>query len=340
MQITKAIILIGGYGTRLRPLTLTTPKPLINFVHKPILFHQIDSLYKSGIRTIILAMNYMTDTIQKIIEEYTFPLEIQIIYSIEQNKLGTAGPIAHAIKYLNDEPFFVINGDIICDYPFIEMINYHITNNNFATILVTKVDNPNNFGVLKIENNFIKQFVEKPKEFIGDIINAGIYLFDNKILEMLECREMSLEHEIFPILASKLQLKIFQLIGFWKDVGNPCDYLIAQKLFLNFKKINNSIKSSFSENVEIIDSVIEENVVLGNNIYICNSTIMKNSVIGDGVVIVNSIVAKKCYINNWVRIEDSVIGDGVCVSKCLSIRKSKVLHFLNVNLNLENEIVL
>ncbi|SBS89607.1 mannose-1-phosphate guanyltransferase, putative [Plasmodium malariae] len=133
----NALILVGGYGTRLRPLTLTTPKPLISFCNKPILEHQIFNLAKCGIREIILAIAYKPTNITDFVNELEKKYDVKIIYSIEDEPLGTGGPIKLAEKFLNKyDDFFVFNSDIICTFPLLEMMNFHKENNSPLTILV------------------------------------------------------------------------------------------------------------------------------------------------------------------------------------------------------------
>ena len=206
----KALILVGGYGTRLRPLTLTKPKPLVEFANKPMVLHQIEALHKAGVDHVILAVSYLSDMLEKEMSYEAERLNMKITMSQENEPMGTAGPLALARAHFqadSSEPFFVLNSDVICDFPFEEMIRFHKNHKCEGTILVTKVEEPSKYGVVVYdhESGRIKRFVEKPKEFVSNKINAGLYIFQPDILKRIELRNMSIEKEVFIcIYISKL----------------------------------------------------------------------------------------------------------------------------------------
>jgi mannose-1-phosphate guanylyltransferase len=232
----KALILVGGYGTRLRPLTLTKPKPLVEFANKAMVLHQIEALQKAGVDHVILAVSYLSDMLEKEMSREAALLNIKITMSQEVEPLGTAGPLALARHYFKetDEPFFVLNSDVICDFPFEEMIKFHKSHNREGTILVTKVEEPSKYGVVVYDHDTgrIRRFVEKPKEFVSNKINAGLYIFSPEILNRIELRAMSIEKEVFPFMSDEDQLYALELQGFWMDVGQPKDYLTGMCLYL------------------------------------------------------------------------------------------------------------
>lgn len=181
---TRALILVGGYGTRLRPLTLSRPKPLVEFSNKPILMHQIEALVEAGVRQVILAVSYRAEEMELQLKEKSEKLGVELIFSHETEPLGTAGPLALARDILmsSDEPFFVLNSDIICDFPFRELESFHRNHGQEGTIVVTKVEEPSKYGVvLYNEAGCIQDFIEKPQEFISNKINAGlVHVFKTK----------------------------------------------------------------------------------------------------------------------------------------------------------------
>lgn len=177
---TRALILVGGYGTRLRPLTLSRPKPLVEFANKPILMHQIEALVEAGVAQVILAVSYRAEEMEVQLKKETAKLGVELIFSHETEPLGTAGPLALAKECLNasKEPFFVLNSDIICDFPFQKLEAFHREHGLEGTIVVTKVEEPSKYGVvLYDEVGCIQSFIEKPQEFISNKINAGLLLF-------------------------------------------------------------------------------------------------------------------------------------------------------------------
>ncbi|KAL5985431.1 cytochrome c1 [Asimina triloba] len=303
----KALILVGGFGTRLRPLTLSKPKPLVEFANKAMILHQIEALKEVGVTEVILAINYQPQVMLSFLQEYEKKLGVRIICSVETEPLGTAGPLALAKDKLMelDKPFFVLNSDIICEYPLKEMLEFHRGHGGEASIMVTKVDEPSKFGVVVFdeENRRVMKFVEKPTTFIGNKINAGIYILNTSVLSRIEERPISLEREIFPSIAEDGQLYTMILTGFWMDIGQPKDYLAGQSLYLDYLRRNLSLE-----------------LAVGSNI-IGNVLIDKSAKIGDDCVIgPDVVVGPDCIIESRVRLSSCTLMKGVRVksSACIS----------------------
>ncbi|XP_075250667.1 mannose-1-phosphate guanylyltransferase catalytic subunit beta-like [Convolutriloba macropyga] len=358
----KALILVGGYGTRLRPLTLSSPKPLVEFCNKPIVLHQIEALAKAGVKHVILAVSYKADKLEEELNIYAKQLGIKISATYESEPLGTAGPIALSKKVLQDGVitelgndgeaiFFVLNSDIICDYPFTELLEFHKAHKKEGTIVVTKVDDPSKYGVVVFqESGQIEKFVEKPKEPVSNKINAGLYIFTHKIFDRIEVRKTSIETEVFPLMASEEQLYAFNLKGFWMDVGQPPDYLDGMCLYLNHLK-NKEPSALIPKGVEIPDSVeiigpvlldptctIGENCVIGPNVAIgpdCRvdkgvriqrSAILRGTHVKSHSWIHSSIIGWKCSVGRWSRIDNvTVMGEDVSVRDELYINGGRIL---------------
>lgn len=250
---SKALLLVGGYGTRLRPLTFSKPKPLVEFINKPILSHQIEALKSVGVDEIVLAINYQPEKMMDYIREAELKYNIKITCSKEEEPLGTAGPIGLAKNILlksEADDIFVFNSDITCRFPLKEMLEFHRSHKKEGTIATTRVKEPSKFGViLSDENRKIIDFVEKPSVYVGDNINAGLYIFNKKFLERVEAKPISIEREIFPKMAKDGELFIFPLEGFWADIGQPLEYLIGTKLFLNDASITNSVELATGKNI-------------------------------------------------------------------------------------------
>lgn len=325
-ETAKAVILVGGYGTRLRPLTYTIPKPLVPFANKPILRHQIEALAGAGVREIVLALNYYSELIIKEVREYSSEFNINIVYSKEHDPLGTAGPLALARRYLEGHTFFVLNSDVICEFPFSEMIAFHRSHGREGTILSTKVDDPSRYGLISLEgdSSAVSSFLEKPKEITTNRINAGIYILNASVLDRIELRECSIEREIFPAMAAQRQLHVFDLRGFWMDIGQPADYIKGQGLYLqHHQKKNLAVCGSFSAGDNV---VIGRNVRMGENVQICNSTIFDNAEIGNNVVIRDSIVGWNATIEDDVRIDNCcVLGYAASVKRATVLDAAKIL---------------
>ncbi|KAJ6768073.1 GLUCOSE-1-PHOSPHATE ADENYLYLTRANSFERASE FAMILY PROTEIN-RELATED [Salix koriyanagi] len=242
----KALILVGGLGTRLRPLTLSVPKPLVEFANKPMILHQIEALKAIGVTEVILAINYQPELMLNL-KEFEKKLEIKITFSQETEPLGTAGPLALARDKLIDdsgEPFFVLNSDVISEYPLKQMVDFHKAHGGEASIMVTKVDEPSKYGVVVMEESTgkVERFVEKPKTFVGNKINAGIYLLNPSVIDRIELRPTSIEKEVFPKIAADNKLYAIVLPGFWMDIGQPRDYIAGLRLYLDSLRKKSSTK--------------------------------------------------------------------------------------------------
>lgn len=343
----KAIILVGGFGTRLRPLTLTVPKPLVDFCNKPMLVHQIEALKAAGVTEVILAINYRPEVMMGFIAEWEPKLGVKIVCSQEKEPMGTAGPLALARELLDDgsgQPFFVLNSDVVCDYPLKEMLEFHRARDAEATILVTKVDDPSKYGVIILdEYGRVQQFVEKPKEFVGDKINAGIYCVSPKVLERIPLRPTSIEKEVFPHVAADGSLFAYTLGGYWMDVGQPKDYLKGLTLHLDSLDIKQPAalyqQPGTVGNVLVAptakigadcklgpDVSIGEGCVIGDGVRLSNCVIMRGVTVGHHTKVDKAIIGWDSRLGSWCRLENQcVLGEDVAVKDELYLNGATVL---------------
>lgn len=225
----KAVILVGGKGTRLRPLTLNMPKCMMNVRGKTIAEHLFDLLKKYGTRDVILCVGYMKE---KVKEHYGdgSKFGVNITYVEEDEPLGTAGPLKLAKKHLKDS-FIVTNGDELKNINIPRMFRLHKRKNALATIALTTVMDPTNYGVAKLSGSRILEFVEKPKadEAPSNLINAGFYLLEPEVIDMIPDGFSMLEKDVFPKLAKQGRLRGFPFEGQWFDIGNMERYELAKK---------------------------------------------------------------------------------------------------------------
>ena len=197
----KGLILVGGLGTQLRPLTLSKPKPLIDFGNKPQLLHLVDMLKRAGATEVVLAINYRPEIMNDFLETYA-DYGVKIVLSVETNPLGTAGPIGLAREHLSDgEPFFVMNCDVACDFNLRGLLEFHNSHGKVGTIMVTTVDEPAKYGksvVVAHDTGLIDKFVEHGKFFAGNLINCGVYVFSPSIFDKISgTRPSSMEKEVY-----------------------------------------------------------------------------------------------------------------------------------------------
>ncbi|XP_055342992.1 mannose-1-phosphate guanyltransferase beta-A-like [Paramacrobiotus metropolitanus] len=341
----KALILVGGYGTRLRPLTLSRPKPLVEFCNKPMLYHQIQALHEAGVTHIILAVSYRAEMMEKELSELGNKLGIQITYSLEEEPLGTGGPIALASQYLGDaDLFFVLNSDVICDFPFKDMIQFHKNHGKEGTIVVTTVAEPSKYGVVIYDEvGRIGSFVEKPQEYVSNKINAGMYIFSPGILKRIQLQPTSIEKDVFPNMAQEGQLYAMELKGYWMDIGQPKDFLTGMCLYLN--SLSQKDKGSLTSGSQFVGNVlvhetakigqncrIGPNVVIGpkvtieDGVRIHRSTILGGSKIKAYSMLNDCIIGWNCDIGRWVRMENvCVLGEDVNVKDELYLNGGFVL---------------
>ncbi|GMI69754.1 GDP-MANNOSE PYROPHOSPHORYLASE 1, CYTOKINESIS DEFECTIVE 1, SENSITIVE TO OZONE 1 [Hibiscus trionum] len=330
----KALILVGGFGTRLRPLTLSVPKPLVDFANKPMILHQIEALKAIGVTEVVLAINYQPEVMLNFLKEFEKKLGIKITCSQETEPLGTAGPLALARDKLIDgsgEPFFVLNSDVISEYPLKEMISFHKSHGGEASIMVTKVDEPSKYGVVVMEETTgkVERFVEKPKTFVGNKINAGIYLLNPSVLDRIELRPTSIEKEVFPSIAAANKLYAMVLPGFWMDIGQPKDYITGLRFYLDSLRKRSSAElasgSHFIGNILVDESaVIGDGCLIGPDVAIgpgcviesgvrlSRCSIMRGVHIKKHACISNSIIGWHSTVGRWARLENmTILGEDV-----------------------------
>ncbi|KAK9104539.1 hypothetical protein Scep_021383 [Stephania cephalantha] len=320
----KALILVGGFGTRLRPLTLTVPKPLIDLGNKPMILHQIEALKSIRVTEVILAINYQPEAMARFLKDYESKLGMKITCSQETEPLGTAGPLALAKDKLIDEsgsPFFVLNSNVICEFPLEKMIKFHKAHGGEASIMVTKVDEPSKYGVVVMEETTgkVERFVEKPKTFVGNKINAGIYLLNPSVLDRIELRPTSIEREVFPKIAADRKLYAMVLIGFWMDIGEPRDYITGMGLYLDALRNKGSSKLSSGSHIRgnvLIDEsvVIERGCVFGPDVAIGPECIVEEGVtLSRCTVMRGARINKHACISNCIIGWNNKVGQGACI---------------------------
>ncbi|HEX6290812.1 MAG TPA: mannose-1-phosphate guanyltransferase [Herpetosiphonaceae bacterium] len=231
----KAVVMAGGEGSRLRPLTINRPKPMVPLVDRPVMAHIIELLKLHGITEIIVTVQYLANVIQDYFGDGT-SYGVQITYSVEETPLGTAGSVKNAQDLLQ-EPFLVISGDALTDINLTEVINYHTSSNALATLTLKRVDNPLDYGVIITdEDGRIKQFLEKPSwgEVFSDTVNTGIYVLDPKIFEYFEPgQNVDWSKDIFPQLLKQGEaLYGYIADGYWTDIGTLEAYMRATADYL------------------------------------------------------------------------------------------------------------
>lgn len=230
-HVRKALILAGGKGTRLRPITYEIPKPMVPIQGRPLLEHTIEFLRKSGIYEIILSIGYLGNKLREHFGDGS-KFGVKIYYVEETEPLGTSGPIKLAKPLLENDSFIVINGDNLFTLDLQNMVRTHFENNCVSTIALTTVADPTKYGVARLKGNKILEFIEKPTidKAPSKLINAGVYIFSSKIFDYLPDKPFSMiETEVFPFLIKDNTFYGYVMEGQWLPAGTPDEYEYAIK---------------------------------------------------------------------------------------------------------------
>lgn len=333
----QSIILAGGKGTRLRPLTVYTPKPIVPLVNRPFLLYQIEILKRAGITDITLSLNYQPNKIEHLLG-YGLEYGVNLRYITEPAPMGTGGAYKYASEEIK-ETTVVFNGDILTDVDIAKVIEFHKQKKAEATIVLTPVENPSAYGLVETdEESRVLRFLEKPKgEELDNLttnnINAGIYILEPSVLDLIpEGENYSFEYNVFPDLLKNDKAFYAYVLdnNYWRDIGNPESYLNAHKDFLS--KTIRGFKVERSNNSDISHtSNIDKFSVIANDCVVKPGVQILNSVIGEGVhieekaIIENSVIWAHTRINSSAEIRDAIIGRGCHIGRNAIVSKGAVL---------------
>ena len=319
-EVRQAVIMVGGKGTRLLPLTLTRPKPAMPVLDKPFLKYLIESMADAGIEEIFLACGYKSDVLAHAIGDGS-DMGVRIIYSDEDTPLGTGG----AIKRLEDrlDPVFLAaNGDTLTSVDIAAQIREHFESGAAVTDSLSEVDDPSQAGVVRIDGDGrILEFQDKPKreEACSNLVNSGVYVVDKKVLEYIPKDTFyDFSKDLFPLLIEKGErLQGHMAKGVWVDIGRPHD-LIRMNLVMADRLYRGHDWSDSAE-----DSVLDGTVYLGDGTVVRSSKVSE-SVISKGCDVRSSylsgtFVMGACRIDG-ARVENSILGEGCVLKKgCLVV---------------------
>ncbi len=332
----KAVMMAGGFGTRIQPLTNSMPKPMLPIFNFPMMEHTLKKLVDIGIKDIIFLLYFKPEIIKNYFGDGS-KWGANIEYVLPAEDYGTAGAVGCAREFL-DTTFIIVSGDLVSDFDFEKIIKHHYKVNAKLSITLTSVENPLQFGVvITNDEGKIEKFLEKPSwgEVFSDTINTGIYVIEPEILDYIPKEDsFDFAKDLFPLLMEKgVDLMSYNAKGYWRDVGNPESYKeVYDDIFnnkLDFKIPGKKIKypdgilhltgeSSIDPSVEIVDSV-----VVGTNVKIGKRTRLHNVVIGDNVVI-----GEDCRVRNSVFWNDIDIGKKCILDNCVICNDNKIDDFV------------
>lgn len=321
----EAIILAGGFGTRLRPLTYTRAKSLLPILNKPMISHLIESL-PDEFDKIILAVNYRKDQIEKYFKKNNHGKKI--IVNDEPKPLGTGGATKFAEKHITGR-FFVLNSDIICSLNLEKMIMFHEKNNSMSTISLWPVDNVSEFGVADVKDDGnIVGFVEKPKpeDAPSDLINAGAYLLQPEVLDYIDTQRLvSMEKEIFPqIINDTGRFYGYQFPGYWIDVGRLQSYIDVHLLLMKQQQKTAIIGENTENKGSLKNTCLGKRVNIEKNTRLENSIVLDDTSIGNDSQLSNCIIGSNCHIGNSVQLENVVLGDNEQIKDNNTLEKTTI----------------
>jgi mannose-1-phosphate guanylyltransferase/phosphomannomutase len=339
----QAVIMAGGFGTRLRPLTCNIPKPMTPLLNKPIIEHIINLLKLHGINDLIVILYHQSEVIRDYFKDGS-AFGVKINYVKPNADYGTAGAVYFA-RELVKESFVIISGDVVTNFDLTKAIAFHRKKKSSATMVLTHTKNPLQFGiVLTNKEGSITTFYEKPawSEVFSDTINTGVYVLENEIMEIIPKarpegkQDVDFSKDVFPYIL-KNGLPLFGYIdnGYWRDVGSLDDYISAnlealrEKIKLNGTK--NGVKegnlisksSRISKNAIVSNSVIGNKCKIGEGVEIKNSVVWDNVEIEDNCKLTNDVLCNNVKVKAGTRISENVfIGDDVKIGGNVKIRQN------------------
>ncbi len=343
---SQAVILVGGEGTRLRPITSRVPKPVAPVVERPFVAYILDNLARHGVRRAVFSTGFLAEAIEAVIGDGS-AYGLQVDYVVESEPLGTAGAIANCDSVLDDGPFFVFNGDVLSDVDLTALAALHRAKGGMGTIFLTPVEDPRRYGLVELRDDAsVADFLEKPGEWEGAaLINAGVYVLDPEVLDMVpRGRMFSIERGVFPVLARSGSLYGYVDEGYWRDIGTPESYLQAHFDILE-KSVQTVLGDVLGEqylyvapsatvaaDAHIIPPcyiadgarvgvgakvgplvVLGAGTVLEDGATVLESVVQSNVVIGAHAHVERSVVVRDCAVGAGTQLYGAVLGEDCAV---------------------------
>jgi mannose-1-phosphate guanylyltransferase len=335
----KAVVLVGGQGSRLRPITFDIPKALVPLRNRPFMGYMLDFLRRGGLSGAVLSLGYLPDPIQAYLCGQQDLEGFSVDYAVEDHALGTAGGIKNAEEYLDGETLVVVNGDVLAGMDLAKAIEVHNASDALATITLTSVEDPTAYGLVEVDHEMlVHRFIEKPAadEVTTNLVNAGVYVLEPEVLEMIPAgREVSIEREIFPELRESGRLRAHISSSYWRDIGTPRSYLAASHDVLSgavgardgFEYMDVHPSTECGKNIRLLPPVsIDEECRVSDLATIGGrSSLGKNCVVGDGAVVEGSILLEGAEVEAGAVVRGSIVGPRARVGTNAIVRGLSVL---------------
>ncbi len=318
-----AVVLVGGFGTRLRPLTLTRPKQMLPVVDRPMIEHVVGRLGQQGITRAVLSLGYRPDAFEAAYPQHRCA-GVEMFYAVEPEPLDTAGAIAFAARMAEvQDTFIAVNGDVIHQFPLADLLALHGRSDAQATIALAPVADPSRFGVVVCEpDGRVREFVEKPPadQAPSNQISVGIYALEPTALDSVaEGARASIEREVFPRLVEEGSMFALAWDGFWVDTGTPEAYLEVQQALSDGGWVHSSAEVAADAAVE--GSIVMEAAVIASGAAVIDSALLPGARVGRGAVVERSIVGYRAEIGAGACLRDlSVVGDDTAIPSAADLK--------------------
>ncbi|MDE0607894.1 MAG: NDP-sugar synthase [Acidimicrobiaceae bacterium] len=329
----KAVILVGGFGTRLRPLTVTTPKQMLPVVDRPMIEYVVSTLKRGGVSEVTLALGYKEDLFRAAYPDAVCD-GVSLSYAVEPEPLDTAGAVRFAADAAGiDEPFLAVNGDVLTDVDVGSLWDRHRETGAQATIALTRVGDPSRFGVVPTDpRGKVLGFIEKPNrdEAPTNWVNAGVYVLEPEILGRIASgRRVSIEREVFPSLVAEKGLWAVKSEAYWIDIGTPSTYVQAQLDLIDGVRgaamAGIAADARVDEDAEVERSVVMEGAAVAAGAVARDSIIMEGAVIERDALVDGSVIGPGARIGEGAKVTGlSIVGDRVSVGAGLLVDGSKI----------------
>ena len=333
----QLVVVAGGFGTRLRPLTFARPKALLPLLNRPQILHLFDR-FPDSIDEVLIAANYGFAQLRDFFKGQDLGRRVVVVE--EPEPLGTGGALKNVEGHIGGS-FAAYNGDVVDSLDLAAFVRFHRTYGRIASLAVWPVEDPSAFGVVALEGTRVTKFVEKPKkvEAPSNLVNAGRYVFEPEIFDFIESgREVSMEREVFPKLIAE-GVHAFRYEGFWSDAGTLSSYLRAQSLLLEAGHASVSPRSDVSRaqfrapvlvpDGCFVEGIVGPNVVLGRGTRIARATVsdaalLEGASVDDRADVGSSIVGSGAAIGEGAVVKNSIIGDGVLVEPYAKVVEARL----------------
>ncbi|MFE3447354.1 sugar phosphate nucleotidyltransferase [Nonomuraea sp. NPDC059194] len=320
----EAILLVGGQGTRLRPLTLGTPKPLLPTAGVPFLAHQLAQARSFGVRRIVFATSYKASMFEPVFGDGS-AMGLELVYMTEETPLGTGGAIRNAAQALTagpDDPVLILNGDILSGHDVGDQVRQHVRRGAAVTLHLTEVDDPSRFGCVPTDaEGRVTAFLEKTPHPVTNYINAGCYVFTRSVIDSIPPDEVvSVERQTFPGLIESGALVLgYADSSYWLDVGTPAAFVQGSRDLVLGRLRSPALPGPTGQSLTLDGAVVScEAEVTGG------SVVGARAVVEAGATVSGSVLGDGCVVEKGATVVDSLIGEGARIAKGAVVRESVI----------------